>query len=253
MIRVNEHQIDDAAVVAEMQYHTEETHTKAKNKASEALIIAELIKQRARDINIEVDETGVNEDGLSSLIEREVAIPKATEEECRAYFENNPEKFQTSPLVSVRHILFSAAPDDATARSEALEQAKVVIAELKQGLDSFENFAKHYSKCPSAKTGGHLGQIGKGQTVPEFERQLFHCEEGLVAAPLESRFGVHVVDIDHKEEGRPLTFDMVRTRIEEYLNEKVRRKAIAQYIETLISSADIEGYDFSVSDSPLMQ
>jgi peptidyl-prolyl cis-trans isomerase C len=46
---------------------------------------------------------------------------------------------------------------------------------------------------------------------------------------------------------------MVKERIADYMNEKVRRKAIAQYIHTLISDAEIEGFDFSVSDSPLMQ
>jgi peptidyl-prolyl cis-trans isomerase C len=46
---------------------------------------------------------------------------------------------------------------------------------------------------------------------------------------------------------------MVKQRISDYLNERVRRKAIAQYIETLIAKADIDGFDFSVSDSPLVQ
>jgi peptidyl-prolyl cis-trans isomerase C len=50
-----------------------------------------------------------------------------------------------------------------------------------------------------------------------------------------------------------LPYQMVEERITDYLNEKVRRKAIAQYIHTLLVAADIEGFDFSVSDSPLMQ
>jgi peptidyl-prolyl cis-trans isomerase C len=74
-----------------------------------------------------------------------------------------------------------------------------------------------------------------------------------VQKPISSRYGVHVAFIDQRVEGRRLEFDMVSQRIADYLNEKVRRKAIAQYIETLIAKADIEGFDFSVSDSPLMQ
>ena len=42
-------------------------------------------------------------------------------------------------------------------------------------------------------------------------------------------------------------------KIAEYLNEKVRRKAVAQYIHRLIVASDITGYDFNLSDSPLMQ
>jgi len=45
----------------------------------------------------------------------------------------------------------------------------------------------------------------------------------------------------------------VKSRIEDYLNKKVERKAIAQYIQLLIADADIEGFDFNVSSSPLVQ
>ena len=253
MIRVNNKEFDDNAIVAEMQYHSAETHKEAKNKASESLIICELIKQRAKALGLEIDESGTQEASINALIEKDVDMPEASEEDCRAYFEKNPNKFITSPLVCGRHILLSVSPDNVTARSQALEQANILIRELKGNIDLFPKLAAEYSRCPSAKTGGDLGQISKGQTVPEFERQLFTCHVGLVEAPIESRYGVHIVEIDHKEEGKPLPFDMVKTRIAEYLNEKVRRKAIAQYIEALISDAEIEGFDFSVSESPLMQ
>ncbi len=253
MIRVNSTEFDDNAVVAEMQYHSAETQDAAKNKACESLIIAELIKQRAKEMGISLEDAGTQDESINALLEQELDIPVASDEDCLAYFSNNPNKFKTSPLVSVRHILIPAAPDDANARSEALDQGKVIIKQLQDDIGLFSALAGQFSGCPSSKVGGQLGQISKGQTVPEFERQLFNCNEGLVSSPIESRYGVHIVDIDHAEQGKPLAYDMVNDRIADYLNEKVKRKAIAHYIETLISDADIEGFDFSVSDSPLLQ
>jgi peptidyl-prolyl cis-trans isomerase C len=46
---------------------------------------------------------------------------------------------------------------------------------------------------------------------------------------------------------------MVKERIENYLNEKVRRKAIAQYIAQRINEADIEGIDLGVDERQTMQ
>ncbi len=260
MIRVNNTEFDETAIVKEMQYHTAETHTEAKNKASEALVISELLRQRAKTLNIESATGGssdVEKDGdeafLDALLELEVEYPKANEEDCINYFEANPKKFMTTPLIEAKHILLDAAPEDANARSEAVELAEQLITRLEKDPKSFSNLATLHSKCPSAKTGGQLGQLGKGQTVPEFERQLFNCQLGLASAPLESRYGVHVIYIDRRVEGKVLPYEMVKERITDYLNEKVRRKAIAQYIHTLISDAEIEGFDFSVSDSPLMQ
>lgn len=273
MIRVNSTEFDETEIVKEMQYHTAETHTEAKNKASEALIISELLKQRAAALKLDVsnikvgifEKKGVenadeksdeqdNEEGfLEALLALEVDYPEASEEDTRNYFNANPKKFMTTPLIEAKHILLEAAPDDASARSEAIELAEQLIKRLEDDPTLFANLATLHSKCPSAKTGGQLGQLGKGQTVPEFERQLFNCPVGLASAPVESRYGVHVVYLDRRVEGKVLPYEMVKERIADYLNEKVRRKAIAQYIHTLISDAEIDGFDFSISDSPLMQ
>jgi len=259
MIRVNNTEFDETAIVKEMQYHTAKTHTEAKNKASEALIISELLKQRASVLELDGADVKIgtgneNEEVfLESLLALEVDFPKASEEDSRCYFNANPKKFMTTPLIEAKHILLDAAPDDANARSEAIELAEQLIKRLKDEPKSFSELAILHSKCPSAKTGGQLGQLGKGQTVPEFERQLFNCSLGLASSPLESRYGVHIVYLDRRVEGKVLPYEMVKERISDYLNEKVRRKAIAQYIHTLVSDADIEGFDFTVSDSPLMQ
>jgi len=261
MIRVNSTEFDETAIVKEMQYHTAETHTEAKNKASEALIISELLKQRASvlklegtDVKIVMSDGKENEDAfLDTLLALEVDFPKASEEDSRNYFRANPKKFMTTPLIEAKHILLEAAPDDANARSEAIELAEQLIKRLDDDPALFSDLATLHSKCPSAKTGGQLGQLGKGQTVPEFERQLFNCSLGLASASVESRYGVHIVYLDRRVEGKVLPYEMVKERISDYLNEKVRRKAIAQYIHTLVSDADIEGFDFAVSDSPLMQ
>ncbi len=253
MIRVNQIELNDQAIVAEMQYHPAETHEKARQLAAESLVIATLLKQRAAELGLDIRDDSLDESEVEQLLEQDIDFPLASEADCQVYFDHNPEKFTTSPLVEAKHILLAVSPDDAEGRSRALEQAQLLISEIQQNPDAFDALARAHSACPSKETGGSLGQLSKGQTVPEFERQLFRCEPGLVASPIESRFGIHVVYIAHQEPGQPLPYDMVATRIRDYLNEKVRRKAIAQYIESLIQQADIEGFDFKVSDSPLMQ
>ena len=89
--------------------------------------------------------------------------------------------------------------------------------------------------------------------MPELERPLFRLQPGLLPYPLESRYGVHVIEVLHRIEGQMLPFAAVSQRIADYLNEKVRRKAISQYLTQLIANAEIQGFDFQVNPSPLMQ
>jgi peptidyl-prolyl cis-trans isomerase C len=114
--------------------------------------------------------------------------------------------------------------------------------------------AKAESACPSGKTGGNLGQIGPGQTVPEFEQALASLPVGEIApAPIESRYGFHIVVLDRRIEGRALPFEMVHPRIATWLDEKVRRVAIRQYITILAGRAEITGISFDGNASPLVQ
>lgn len=255
MIHVNQVKIGEPALLAEMQYHSADSQQAALAKAAESLVIGELFRQRAAELGLNVkdeNKQASNDDFLAALIEREVAIPKADEDACETYYQQNPERFKTSPLLEVRHILLAAAPDDELDRVNGKIMAEQIIKQLHEG-DDFVRLAQKHSACPSSATAGSLGQITRGQTVAEFERQVFTAETGLMPNPVETRYGFHVVYVDRKIDGQQLPYDAVKNKIAAYLNEKVERKAIAQYIHTLIQNAEIKGFDLTVSDSPLLQ
>jgi peptidyl-prolyl cis-trans isomerase C len=252
MILVNQTTIPEQTILAEMQYHPAESQRDALIKAAESLIIAELLKQRANSLNITLcdDETLASEnDYLEALIEHEIDIPVAAQKECAHYFEQNKKRFTSSPILEVQHILIAAAPEDENGRIEAKLKADELIIQLHKGK-SFEEVAALESDCPSKNEGGDLGQISRGQTVPELERQLMLASVGLLARPIETRYGFHVAKINRITPGSQLELTDVEDSIAQYLNEKVRRKAIAGYIQNLISDAEIEGYDFNVAALP---
>lgn len=253
MIRVNHTDITEEQVLMEMQYFPAATQRQAMLNAAQSLVIGELLRQRAAALSLpfSLDETSGKEDYLEQLIEREVVIPQASDEECLQYFQQNPQRFKTSPLIEANHILIAAAADDAKTRVEAKLLAEQIIEQLKQQAD-FATLAQQFSACPSKTMGGNLGQLSRGQTVPEFERQLLSATTGLQPYPIESRYGFHVVDIKNKIDGLPLPLEAVKAKISQYLNEKVRQKAIAQYIQTLIDAATIDGYDFDTNRQSLL-
>ena len=65
-------------------------------------------------------------------------------------------------------------PGDAVCESpEIRSQAEQTLNELLRQPDRFDAVAREMSNCPSGQHGGNLGQLGRGETVPEFERVLF--------------------------------------------------------------------------------
>ncbi len=56
-----------------------------------------------------------------------------------------------------------------------------------------------------------------------------------------------------KVEGVLVEFAQVESKIKDYLDEKVKRKATAQYIARKLQEANVEGIDFNIGDDLVMQ
>lgn len=255
-VLVNGNVIEEALILREMQYHQAESIEEARYKAAYALIVKELLLERARELRLSAELiTGENEEEalIRTLLALEVQQPIPTEEDCERYFAANRDKFKTPTLLAASHILVSADPKDPEAREQVQMQANMILEQLQNTPDLFSALAKQYSDCPSKELNGELGQLDKGQTVPEFERQIFTMAEGLCLYPVETRYGFHVVRIDKRVEGDPLPYNMVADRIATYLKDQVYRRSINQYISLLAGQASIEGIHIQGAESLLVQ
>ena len=260
-VMVNDVAIPHATIAREVQNHQAESPAHAWEQATRALVIRELLLQRALALDVAPNpriEDGGRETDEESLIrlllEREVITPKADDAICRRYYDSNLGRFRSSELFEAAHILFKARRDDADAYVKAEAQAAAVLADLQQHPDRFDSLARSLSDCPSATEGGRLGQIVRGETTPEFETFLVAMEPGQICpTPVRTRYGVHILRLDRKVAGETLPFDAVRTRIATYLEERTWRRAVAQYIALVAGQARIAGFDLPAATSPLVQ
>jgi len=253
-VSVNGVAIAREAIQREMQHHPAQKPIAAWQQAARALVIRELLLQRARQLALTPeplsDDEGRRETDdeaiMRALVEREVTVPEPDDETCRRYYERNQARFRSPDIYEASHILFAALPSDRAAYAQARADAEAVLATLRDDLDSFATLARAYSRCPSAAQGGNLGQLTRGQTTAEFERALLALAPGaLCAEPVVSRYGFHIVRLERKHEGRVLPYEAVADRIAAYLRESVRQRASAQYVARLISAARIEGIELA--------
>lgn len=257
-VTVNGVAIARDAIQREMQNHPASKPIAAWQQAARALVIRELLLQRAKHLGIAPepisDEAGRRETDdealMRTVIEHEVAVPEPDDETCRRFYERNQTRFRSPEIYEASHILFAALPDDGEAYAQARADAAAVLATLRENPESFATLARAYSRCPSAEQGGNLGQITRGQTTPEFEQALLALAPGdLCIEPVATRYGFHIIRLDRKHDGRTLPYEMVAGRISDYLNESVRRRADAQYVARLVSAAHIEGIDLAGADA----
>ncbi len=142
----------------------------------------------------------------------------ASEEECRAYFEANKDRFRKGAQANAKHILMDSE-----------EKIREVAEEIQSGQKTFEEAAKEYSTCPSASQGGSLGSFGRGQMVPEFDAAVFGAEEtGKLIGPVKTQFGYHLIVVDSLNPGEETAFDDCSSQIRQQLtNQKQNEKYMA--------------------------
>lgn len=215
----------------------------------------ELLRQRAVAVGLldpAAEDGAVVEAAIEALLEKEVATPVPTDAECRRYYEQNPAEFESGDLVHARHILFQVTPQVNVPQMRA--RAEQALNELLAEPDRFTALASELSNCPSGAQGGNLGQIGRGDMLPEFEKAVFKFgASGVLRELVKTRYGFHIVAVDRRIPGRRLPFDAVREQIGARLRSRVEERALRQYVSVLAGQAEIEGVRLEASESPLVQ
>lgn len=217
--------------------------------------VTELLRQRAVETGLlaaGVPNGSAMEEALERLLELEVPTPEPTEEECRRWYESRSRAFAVGDLAFVRHILFAVTPGVPVTALRA--KAEETLRELRAEPALFEARARALSNCPSAEQGGNLGQLARGDSVPEFEQAVFAGDTiGIVPRLINTRYGFHIVVVDRRVAGRNMPFEAARAQIADWLRQAVHAKALQQYVAFLAGQAEVMGVDFGAEASPLMQ
>ena len=253
--------IPGAAIAREVQYHSGASPQEAWQDATRALIIRELLLQRARALKLQPEPASAgdlreteDEALIRAVLENDVHTPAADDESCRRYYRANLARFRSPDVYEPRHILFQASQADEAAYADALARARAVLAMLADEPDSFDQLARDLSDCSSSRDGGLLGQVVAGETTPEFETALYGLHAGQTCdEPVCTRYGVHVLRLERMTAGRTLPYADVRDRIATYLLDRSWRRAVAQYVSQLAGAATISGFQMPGASSPLVQ
>lgn len=244
---VNGVELSDADMEQELPQHADAANP--MQRAMTALVLRRILLDEARRLGL---PDASEEAAIDALLAAEVNVPTPDEASCRRHYQQHPQRFTVGELVEVDHILFQVTP---RVPLEALrELAQQTLAELLAEPARFAELARSLSNCPSGEVGGNLGQLSRGETVPEFERVVFAMNPGeILPRLLETRFGLHIVRVARRLDGRLLPFEQVEAQIADALQSASRDAAWRQYLQLLVGRARIEGVTLEGADTPLVQ
>jgi parvulin-like peptidyl-prolyl isomerase len=147
----------------------------------------------------------------------------------------------TSERLRLRHILIKEK-DGATAadKKAAQDKALAVKKELDGGLDFDDAVQKYSEDQESARRGGDLGYVVKGMLPAEVEPVAFKMQVGDNSAPVESKFGWHILRLEEKRAAQKLRYESVKDDLEQVLSQNAFASELANYLKDLRKNAKIQ-------------
>ncbi len=249
---INGEVIPHCAVAAEAQNHSAPRGKPglAWRAAANALAMRALLLQEARRRELVADPRQfgpgrfeVEEEALiRQLLEAAIEVSSPNEQEIWAEWEKDPDRYRSPPLWEVSHILCACDPLNEVERVSALTRAKSLTSMALASPKGFAALATRESDCGSKSSGGALGQLGPGDTDPEFEVALRQLDEGQITPePVLTRHGYHVIRLDAVAEGERLPYPAVRQKISDAMEKSNWVRRSRDFVDQLIAEADISG------------
>ncbi|WP_318616196.1 peptidylprolyl isomerase [Sporosarcina sp. YIM B06819] len=183
-----------------------------------------------------LEQSGITEKDFKDSITEYLSIRKVveprieiTDEDIKAYFDENKETLSTEDQVEASHILVK---DEAT--------AKEVAKKLADGED-FVALAKEYSMdTANASKGGELGYFGRGKMVAEFEEAAFSMEIGAVSEPVKTEHGYHIIHVTDKKAAKEAVYEDSKEDIKKLLIEEQMQTEYVNWLDEVKADYDIK-------------
>jgi peptidyl-prolyl cis-trans isomerase SurA len=178
---------------------------------------------------------------VSKVVRRKVTLRiSVTDQEVEEYLAQNRANLETGLSYRARHILVVPEPGAGDGGVEAARiKAEMLRARLLDGAD-FAEIARTHSQDATARDGGDLGPLKRGELAQDIEAVILALEPGEVSRPHRSALGWHLFRLDSREalegEGLVRAKQQIRdilfrqkyqARMEAWL-EEVKRRAIIE-------------------------
>jgi peptidyl-prolyl cis-trans isomerase SurA len=162
----------------------------------------------------------------------------------------SPNGFHIIKLTNKRGGSSSLVVDQTHARHILIKLTEVVSEKdgkrkmdgIKERLDNgtkFEDMARQYSDDGSANSGGDLGWVNPGDTVPPFEQAMNALAPGEISAPVKSPFGWHIIQVIERRK-QDMTKESARLKARQEIRARKSEEAYQDWIRELRDRAFVE-------------
>jgi peptidyl-prolyl cis-trans isomerase SurA len=157
----------------------------------------------------------------------------------RERYNREKEQYRLPERAHLREIVILKPEGEAKAAEARQRATELAEAARKPGTE-FPNLATTMSESATRDKGGDLGQVAKGDLVPELDKAIFNAPNGTILGPLETKSAWHIILVEQRLPSEVPAFESVKDRLRRDATEETFERDYRNYIEALRKDAFIQ-------------
>jgi peptidyl-prolyl cis-trans isomerase SurA len=161
-----------------------------------------------------------------------------TDRELREKYDHEKEHYRLPERAHLREIILVKGADPA---ADAVVQTRAadIAAKAKAGED-FAKLAQQYSEVSTKAKGGDIGEIARGELLPELDKAVFSATPGTILGPITTKSGYHILKVEERLATEVPAFESVKDKLRKDASDETFQRDYKTYIDRLRKDAFIQ-------------
>jgi peptidyl-prolyl cis-trans isomerase C len=160
-----------------------------------------------------------------------------TDKELRERYDREKEHYRLPERARLREII--VLKPDAAAVPQARQRAEEIAAQARTATD-FALLARTTSDAATKANGGDLGEVARGELLPDLDKAVFNSTSGSILGPIETKSGWHVLKVEQRLPSEVPAFESIKDKLRKDASDDAWQRDYKAYIDRLRKDAFIQ-------------
>jgi parvulin-like peptidyl-prolyl isomerase len=165
--------------------------------------------------------------------------------ELRERYNREKEQYRLPERARLREIVI-VKPENPALAEDARKRAETAASDARGPGADFAKIAAAVSEAGTKDQGGDLGEVARGELLPNLDTAVFNATAGDVIGPIETRSGWHVLKVEQRLPSEVPAFESVKDKLRKDASEETFQRDLKAYLESLRKDAFIQIHEQNI-------
>lgn len=167
-----------------------------------------------------------------------------SDRELRERYDREKEHYRLPERAHLRAIILTK-PDNAAQAAQAQARADELAQQARTATD-FAKFAQSVPENAMKDKGGDMGEVARGELLPDLDKAVFNANPGTIIGPIATRSGWHIIKVENRLPSEVPAFESLKDKLRKDASDETFQRDYKAYIERLRKEAFVEIHEQNV-------